>query len=60
MDLEDLEPRQKAVEQRNLAPMSVEELTLYIDALQAEILRVKDTIAAKKNVRNGAESLFRK
>ncbi|HXP95647.1 MAG TPA: DUF1192 domain-containing protein [Telmatospirillum sp.] len=60
MDLDDLEPRKKAVEQRNLEPMSVEELILYIDELQAEILRVKSTIAAKKSVRNGAESLFRK
>lgn len=59
MDADDLEPRKKVAERRNLEPMSVEELTLYISDLEAEIVRVKETIAAKKNVRSGAESLFR-
>jgi uncharacterized small protein (DUF1192 family) len=40
--------------------MSVAELTLYIEDLQTEILRVKNAIAAKENIRSGAESLFRK
>lgn len=60
MDSDDLEPRKKVVEQRNLEPMSVAELTLYIEDLQTEILRVKNAIAAKENIRSGAESLFRK
>lgn len=60
MDPDDLEPRKKVPERRNLEPMSLEELSLYIEDLQTEILRVKEAIVAKKSVRNGAESLFRK
>jgi uncharacterized small protein (DUF1192 family) len=60
MDIDDLEPQKKVVERRNLEPMSVEELSGYIVALEAEILRARDAIAAKKSIRSGAESLFRK
>ncbi|PKU26368.1 DUF1192 domain-containing protein [Telmatospirillum siberiense] len=60
MDPDDLEPRVKPAERRNLEPMSVEELAVYIGELEAEILRVKDAIAAKRSVRSGAEQLFRK
>lgn len=60
MDPDDLEPRKKVAERRNLEPMSVEELNAYIADLEAEILRVRAAITAKENVRNGAESLFRK
>lgn len=60
MDPDDLEPRQRAAGLRNLEPMSVEELSVYIDELDAEILRVRGAIAAKRSVRSGAEQLFRK
>ncbi len=60
MDSDDLEPRVKKADKRNLEPMSVAELEVYIEELEAEIARVRTAIGAKKNVRSGAESLFRK
>jgi uncharacterized small protein (DUF1192 family) len=60
MDADDVEPRKKVAERRNLEPMSVEDLNAYIGELEAEIERVRNAIAAKKSVRSGAESLFRR
>ena len=60
MDPEDLEPRKKPVALKNLEPISVEELEAYIGDLENEIARVRGAIAAKKSVRSGAESLFRR
>jgi len=60
MDVEDLEPQKKKEPPRNLDPLSVEELTDYIAALEAEIVRVKAKIEAKKAHLAGAASLFRK
>ena len=60
MDPEDLEPRKKQAAIRALEPMSVEELEEYIGELEGEIARVRLAISAKKSVRSGAESLFRK
>ena len=60
MDIEDLEPRKKAPEKRNLEPLSVEELHGYIAEMEVEIARVRQAIAAKQSVRAGAESLFKK
>ncbi|MDR3438005.1 DUF1192 domain-containing protein [Telmatospirillum sp.] len=60
MDTDDLEPRRKTPERRNLEPLSIEELHTYIGELEAEIVRVKTTINTKKGIRNGAESLFRR
>ncbi len=45
---------------RKIDTLSVEELTKYITQMEAEIVRVRETIAAKKQVREGAESLFKK
>ena len=45
---------------KDLSPMSVAELETYITGLEAEIARVRAAIASKKDVRSGAESLFRK
>lgn len=60
MDPEDLEPRKKKIDVRNLEPMSVEELTDYIADLEAEIGRVRAAVAAKQAVRQGAEALFKR
>jgi uncharacterized small protein (DUF1192 family) len=60
MDLDELEPRKKAPELRNLETLSVEELTEYIGQLEAEIARARAAIGAKQAVRTGAEALFRK
>lgn len=59
MDIEDLEPRKKSVQPKNLDTLSIEELNFYIAELQAEIERARAKIAAKEAHRAGAASLFR-
>ena len=58
MEEEGLQP--KAPGPRDLEPMSIEQLEDYIAEMKAEIARVEETIAAKKDIRVGAEALFRK
>ncbi|EKE73788.1 MULTISPECIES: DUF1192 domain-containing protein [Oceanibaculum] len=60
MEPEDLLPRAAKPQQRNLAPMSVEELEAYIGELEAEIARVRQDIEKKTKHRSSAESLFRR
>ena len=60
MDPEDLEPRKPSAPPRDLAPLSIGELKDYIADLEAEIARARAAIQAKRGVRSGAESLFRK
>jgi uncharacterized small protein (DUF1192 family) len=60
MDFDDLEPRKAQPQLKNLAPLSVAELTAYIAELEAEIGRARAAIAAKQDVRAGAESLFKR
>jgi uncharacterized small protein (DUF1192 family) len=59
MDIEDLEPRKKAVTPKNLDAMSIEELEAYIAELQAEIERARSKISAKESHRVGAAALFK-
>lgn len=59
MDPEDLEPRKKKVQPRELDSLSIEELTDYIGEMEAEIDRVKAKIAAKQAHLSGAASLFK-
>lgn len=60
MDWDELEPGKKTAPPRNLETMGVEELRDYIAGLKAEIVRAEAAIAAKINVKLGAEALFRK
>lgn len=60
MEEDDLDPRRAKAALRDLEPLSVAELEGYIAELDAEIERVRARIAAKRNVRAGADSLFRK
>ncbi len=60
MDLDDLEPRKKLVQLKDLSGFSLEELGLYIERLQAEIARAEAAIAAKRAHRGGAEALFKR
>ena len=60
MDEEDLEPRRKKPQLRDLAPLAIAELEEYIGELENEILRVKNEIAAKRKQRGGAEGLFKR
>jgi uncharacterized small protein (DUF1192 family) len=59
MEMEDLEPRKKAVAPKELDSLSVQELTDYIGELEVEIARVKTKIAAKQAHLSGAASLFK-
>jgi uncharacterized small protein (DUF1192 family) len=40
--------------------MAIAELEAYILGLEAEIMRARDEIAAKRKQRGGAESLFKR
>lgn len=59
MDEEDLLPRSKKPEPRNLEVLSIEALGQYIAELEAEIARVQAEIEAKQAHRSGAEAAFR-
>ena len=59
MDLDDLEPRDEKPETKNLDVMSIEALEECIAELEAEITRVRQAIAAKKEARTGADSVFK-
>jgi uncharacterized small protein (DUF1192 family) len=60
MDEEELEPRRKPRQPKDLTLMGIEELETYIAELEAEIARVRVEITAKLGQRRGAESLFKR
>ncbi|MEX0807538.1 MAG: DUF1192 domain-containing protein [Dongiaceae bacterium] len=60
MDIEDLEPRKKQPEKRNLERLSVDELHAYIEELREEIVRVEADIARKQSQFSVADSFFKK
>ena len=60
MDIDELEPRKKEPERKNLEIMSIEALRAYIAELEAEIARTRAVIAAKEKARNGADGFFRR
>ena len=60
MDWEELDPKKKAPERKNLDVMGVAELQAYIADLEAEIARAQAMIAAKQKAKSGAESFFKK
>jgi len=60
MDEEELEPRRKAAQPKDLTLMGIEELETYIAQLEAEIARVRLDITAKLGQRRGAEALFKR
>ena len=60
MDEEELEPRRKPAQPRDLTLMGIEELETYIAELEAEIVRVRSDITAKLGQRRGAEALFKR
>ncbi len=59
MDLEELEPRKKKPQPKNLDEMSIEALGEYIEELESEIRRVQDAIEKKKAARSDADSVFK-
>ncbi|SMF68590.1 DUF1192 domain-containing protein [Allosphingosinicella indica] len=65
MDLDDLFPGKPEdpltlLQRQDLDPLSVDELTARIAALEAEIARIKAKITAAVNHRASADALFRK
>ena len=59
MDLDDLEPRNRPPQKKNLEVMSLEELEEYVAELKAEIERTEAEIARKRDHRSSADSLFK-
>ena len=59
-DLDDLDPRQKKPQPRNLDAMNIEDLREYVDVLKAELQRVEEKIKAKQSHAAVAASLFKK
>jgi uncharacterized small protein (DUF1192 family) len=57
---EDLAAQKQPRKPRDLTPLSIAELEDYIAAMEQEILRVREAIAAKRKQRGGAESLFKR
>ena len=63
MAIESDEPRRKSSEIRigeELSAVSVDELRERITALEAEIVRIRNTIQGREGTRSAAENLFRK
>ena len=59
-DLDDLDPRQKKPQLKNLDAMNIDDLKEYIAVLKAEIVRVEDKLKAKQSHASVAASLFKK
>ena len=58
-DLDDLDPRQKKTQPKNLDVMNVEDLKAYVVALKAELERAEAKIKAKQSHAAAAASLFK-
>jgi uncharacterized small protein (DUF1192 family) len=59
-DEDGLEPLHKTPKKKDLTPLSIADLEAYIAAMEEEIARVKEAIAAKRKQRGGAEQLFKR
>lgn len=59
-DLDDLDPKQKKSQPRNLDTMNIEDLKEYVAVLRAELARVEDKIKAKQSHAAAAASFFKK
>ncbi len=59
-DLDDLDPKQKKTQPRNLDSMNIDDLKEYAAALEAELVRVEEKIKAKQSHAAAAASFFKK
>ncbi len=59
MDMDELEPKTKKPQKRNLEPLGVAELETYIAELREEIARVEADMARKRKHLAAAEGLFK-
>ena len=58
-DFFEIDEKQKTVRILNLDDFSIEDLKNYVSELQTEILRVKDEIKKKENLKLNAEKFFK-
>lgn len=59
-DLEDLDPKQKKSQPRNLDSMNIDDLKDYVAVLKVELARVEEKIKAKQSHAAAAASFFKK
>ena len=60
IDLDDLDPKQKKPQARNLDSMNIDDLKEYIAVLRAEIARVEEKLKSKQSHAAAAASFFKK
>lgn len=58
-DLDDLDPKQKKSQPRNLDSMNIDDLKEYVTVLKAELVRVEEKIKAKQSHAAAAASFFK-
>jgi uncharacterized small protein (DUF1192 family) len=58
-DFFEIDEKQKTVKILNLDDFSIDDLKNYVSELQTEILRVKDEIKKKENLKLNAEKFFK-
>jgi uncharacterized small protein (DUF1192 family) len=56
---DDLEPQKQLTTVKNLEPMSLDELSYYIEELKQEITRTEGEIVRKKASMDAASSVFK-
>ena len=59
MDLDDLEPKIQPLKLKDLTGWNLEDLELYIENMETEIIRVRNMIESKKKISMDANSLFK-
>ncbi len=59
-ELDDLDPRQKKPQPKNLDAMNIDDLKEYVAALKAELARVEDKIKSKQGHAAAAAAFFKK
>jgi len=59
-ELDDLDPKNKKSQPRNLDAMNIDDLKEYVAALKAELVRVAEKIKAKQSHAAAAASFFKK
>ncbi|MBL6612886.1 MAG: DUF1192 domain-containing protein [Reyranella sp.] len=59
-DLDDLDPKQKKSQPKNLDSMNIEDLKEYVAVLRAELARVEEKIKAKQGHAAAAAAFFKK
>ena len=59
MDFDDLEPKTQPIKLKDLTGWNIEDLELYIENMEKEIIRVRSMIESKKKVSMDANSLFK-